>query len=126
MYAAGNAAPQKSASLELLQRIQDGDVRAASSAEVLQEILQRYMAINRLKDGLTVYDLFRALPLTWLAVDPDDVDLARHLLGTHPRISSRDALHLAVMRRAKIRKIVTYDKGFLGIPQTTVCLPEQV
>lgn len=123
MYAAGQASAQKEACLRYLTTIVQGRVDAASSAEVLQEILHRYRAIGRLTEGLIVYHSFRELPIIWFDVAPDDVDNAASLLEQLSGLSSRDALHLAVMQRHKIKKILTYDKGFLGISGVTVELP---
>lgn len=64
--------------------------------------------------------------MRWLDITVHDVDEARHLLTTYHSISSRDALHLAVMRHNQIQRIVTYDKGFLGKADVTVHLPEQL
>lgn len=124
MYAAGVSSEQKKCCLSFLKKIQNGCVEAASSAEVLQEILHRYRAIKRLKEGIEVYEAFRSLPLVWLNIIPEDADHAKELLQNYSQISSRDALHLAVMYRSGIKKIVTYDRGFLGISDITVYLPE--
>lgn len=123
MYAAGAAAPQKEGCLALLRAVQQEELVAAASAEVLQEILHRYRGIARFADGMLVYDSFRSLPLRWLEVLPSDVDNARELLATHGRLSSRDALHIAVMQRFQIREIATWDKGFVGIEGITVRQP---
>lgn len=126
MYAAGNSSPQKEACLSFLKKINDTKLDAASSAEVLQEILHRYHAIQRLMEGIKVYEAFRSLPIRWLEIVPDDVDYAKETLTIHPHMPSRDAIHLAVMHRNGIKKIATYDQDFLGIPTITVFLPEQV
>lgn len=126
MYASTPPAPQKEKCVLLFKRIEEHAVDAASSAEVLQEILHRYRAVERMEEGFRIYEAFRALPIRWLEIIPEDVDEARQFLMDFPRLSSRDALHIAVMRRHRITKIVTYDSGFLGIPSLTVYLPEQL
>ncbi len=125
MYAGGTPSPQKERCLAFLKKVNDLQVEAAASAEVLQEILHRYRAIQKLEEGTRVYEAFRALPIRWLEILPEDTDHAKELLLGHPSLSSRDALHLAVMHRSGIKKIVTYDQGFLGIGSVTVFLPEQ-
>jgi predicted nucleic acid-binding protein len=65
-----------------------------------------------LKDGLAIYDAFRAIVPVVLSITAEDTDGARALLASVSALSSRDALHLAVMRRAGIRQIVSFDKGF--------------
>ena len=45
-------------------------------------------------------------------VTRDDVDQARAHSGRHPRPSSRDCLHLAVMQRIGCNDIWSCDTGF--------------
>ena len=37
------------------------------------------------------------------------------MLGAH-RLSARDAIHIAVMRRFGVERILTFDTGFDGVP----------
>ena len=37
----------------------------------------------------------------------------------YPRVSARDAVHLAVMERHEIQRILTFDIGFDGFPGIT-------
>ena len=65
MYAAGAPDPHKAPSVTFLESVARGDVEAALDAEVLREILHRYRAIGRWKDGRRVYDLVvRAISAT--------------------------------------------------------------
>jgi len=50
-----------------------------------------------------------------LAVEGADVFAAKDLLYAHPRLSARDALHVAVMRRHEIKEVVSLDRGFDAI-----------
>jgi predicted nucleic acid-binding protein len=45
-----------------------------------------------------------------------DVERARRLLRTTPRLSARDAVHLAVMQARDIGRILSFDSAFDGIP----------
>ncbi len=123
MYAAGTDSAQKAHCISILKKIIHGDIDAAASAEVLQEILHRYRAIHRFEDGMKVYDAFRALPIRWLEILPEDVDESKSLLQSHTHLSSRDALHVSVMQRNKIKRIATFDQGFLGVSSISVFLP---
>lgn len=126
MYAAGKDSSQKEDCLKFLERVAASKLPAYSSAEVLQEILHRYRAIKRLQEGVIVYETFRNLPIRFLEILPSDVDVAKELLlEHHSYLSSRDSLHLAVMQRNKIKEVVTYDQGFLGINGIILKLPHQ-
>jgi predicted nucleic acid-binding protein len=51
MYAAGTSHPHKEPSATFLEQVAIGEVDAVIDAEVLQENLHRYRAINRWQDG---------------------------------------------------------------------------
>ena len=109
MYAAGAPHPHKAPSAALLEQIARGEVEAALDAEVLQEILHRYRAIRRWKDGRHVYDLARRCVLTVLPITVEVTDQARAIMDGHPRLMARDALHAAVCRIAGAEAICSYD-----------------
>ena len=37
---------------------------------------------------------------------------AKDLVHAHPKMSSRDAVHAAVMRRRQITEVLSFDRGF--------------
>jgi predicted nucleic acid-binding protein len=45
-------------------------------------------------------------------VEEADVLAAKDLVHAHPTLSSRDAVHAAVMRRHQIIEILSFDRGF--------------
>jgi hypothetical protein len=54
-----------------------------------------------------------------LPVDLRDVQRAKEILLGSRSMSARDALHLAVMGRHQITKILSFDSGFDGFPGVT-------
>lgn len=48
-------------------------------------------------------------------VDREDVERARRLLGT-TALSARDAVHVAIMRRRGVSRILTFDRRFDALP----------
>ena len=115
MYAAGAAHPHKAPSLALLDRVARGEVDAAIDAEVLQEILHRYRAIGRWRDGRRVYDLARRLVVSVLPITAEVTDAARALMDDHPKLMARDALHAAVCRLSQAEAICSYDADLDGV-----------
>ncbi len=101
----------------------DESIRAATSTEVLQEIVHRYKAIRRDQLGIglarQIMLAFRAI----LPVHPDAVSAMLDLVERHPQLSARDALHIAVARRAGIGIIVTADRHFQDIPGVVAMHP---
>jgi predicted nucleic acid-binding protein len=109
MYAAGAPDPHKAPSVALLERVARGEVDAALDAEVLQEILHRYRALRRWKDGRRVYDLARRSIVTVIPVSAEMTDQARTIMDDYPTLMARDALHAAVCRVARADAICSYD-----------------
>ena len=112
MYAAGASHPHKNPSVALLERVASGEVEATIDAEVLQEILHRYRAIDRWHDGRRVYDLVRQLFPAIVPVTGAIMDRARLLLDGDRRIMARDALHAAVVMIEGLAAVCSYDRDF--------------
>jgi hypothetical protein len=55
-------------------------------------------------------ELVESLVETVWPVEPDDVRLARSLVGRHPELGARDLLHLACCRRRGADEMKTYDR----------------
>ena len=116
MYAAGADHPLKRPCVAVLSAVARGDVVAVTDAEVHQEILHRYSALGDRRRAIEVSGLFlRAVPEV-LAVTRADVEAAGGLLGAHARLRVRDAIHLAVMARHSLPRIVTADGHFDDLP----------
>jgi predicted nucleic acid-binding protein len=126
MYAAGARHPHKEPSASLLERIAAGRVEAFVDAEILQEILHRYRAINRWSDGRRVYDLTRSLILTVVPITAEIVDGARSLLDTYSQLMASDALHASVCREVGARGICSYDSDFDVVRGLRRIEPQQV
>ncbi|MBI5442058.1 MAG: type II toxin-antitoxin system VapC family toxin [Deltaproteobacteria bacterium] len=126
MYAAGAPHRLKRPSADLLDRIARGEVDAVIDAEILQEILRRYRAIDRWKDGRRLYDLARALFPAVLPVTAEVLDAARHLLDDRPEASARDAVHAAACRVYGAEAICSWDKDFDRFPGLKRVEPDEV
>jgi hypothetical protein len=115
MYLVGAAHPNKEAAHRRLERaIIDGE-RLVTDAEVLEEILHRYVAIDR-RDAIgPAFDTVLGVVDAVLPIDLDDVQRARTLLTT-PNLQARDAIHVAVMHRHAITRILSFDHAFDQIP----------
>jgi predicted nucleic acid-binding protein len=115
MYLVGAEHPNKHTSRRLLERaIADGET-LATDAEVLQEILHRYVAIGR-RDAIgPAFDALLGVVDVVHPIELADVRRSRRLLETVPTLSARDALHVAVMQRRDINRILTFDVGFDAI-----------
>jgi predicted nucleic acid-binding protein len=99
--------------LETLAR--DGE-RIVTDVEVFQEILHRYHLTGRAEAIDPVFAILRRVVDVVYPIEFDDVQRARRILATTPRLSARDALHVAVMQAHDVGRILSFDRGFDGIP----------
>jgi predicted nucleic acid-binding protein len=113
IYAAGRPHPLKAPCAEILVLIAQKPEEFVTDAEILQELLHRYLALNIWPQGQAVIGDFATLmrdriePVS--AADVLDATArAQHLQG----LSARDLLHLAIMARLNVRRIVSADGGF--------------
>ena len=112
MYAVGAAHPNKPPAIDYLRRVANGEVDAATDAEVLQEILHCYRAIRRWDDGSRVYDLVKSVVPRVLPITADIVDQARSKMEADSKLGARDAIHAAVALVNGCTAICTYDRAF--------------
>ena len=116
MYLVGADHPHKVDARRLLEAaIGDGD-RLVTSVEVLQEILHRYVAIDRRDAIQPAFDALLGVADEVLAVERPDVERAKDIVLGSKHVSARDALHVAMMERAGISRIMSFDTAFDGIP----------
>lgn len=116
MYLVGASHPNKTAAQQLLQAsIVDGE-RLVTDVEVLQEILHRYVAIRRRDAVQPAFDALSEIVDEIFPIEHADVEAAKVLVLTSQRLSARGALHLAVMQRRGVHRIMSFDAGFDGLP----------
>ena len=112
MYLVGAAHRHKTDSHMLLERLIAEGERLVTDAEVLQEILHRYTAIDK-RDAIE--PALRALLGVVddvLAIEKRDVLRAAEITQNPARLSARDAVHIAVMERHGIGSILSFDADF--------------
>jgi uncharacterized protein len=78
----------------------------------MQEILHRYAAIQRLDAIQPAFDALLGVVDEVFPVEAEDVGGARDVMMGLARLSARDALHVAVMKRRGIQRIMSFDAGF--------------
>jgi uncharacterized protein len=116
MYLVGAPHPHKSDSQRLLEKLISERSRLVTDAEVLQEILHRYVAIDRRDAIQSAFDALLGIVDQVFAIEQSAVERAKAIVLGHPRLSARDALHIAVMEQHRINQILTFDAGFDGYP----------
>jgi len=119
MYLVGSPSPQKTDVQRLLERLVSQRQRLVTDAEVLQEILHRYAAINRRHDIQHAFDALLSVVDDVLPVERAAAERAKQIVLSYHRLSARDAVHLAIMEQHSIERILTFDSGFDGFPGIT-------
>ena len=117
MYLVGGAHPNRDRSLVLVARLRAQGEQFTTDVEVYQEILHRYHAIQRLEAVPLAFRSLDQLVNEVLGFGRADVLEARTLLDSTPRLSARDAIHLAVMRREGVNRILSFDRTFDAFPE---------
>lgn len=112
MYLVGAPHPNRECAVAALEQIVRRGERMVTSAEVLQEILHRYTRIQRLDAIQPAFDALLGLADEVFPIETDDVHHAHAVLRSTPQLSARDALHVAVMQRREVPRILSYDRGF--------------
>jgi predicted nucleic acid-binding protein len=116
MYLVGAQHPHKSAARRLLEKLVSERERLVTDAEVLQEILHRYVAIDRRDAIQPAFDAILEVVDEVFAVDRGAAQRAKEIVLGHKRLSARDALHIAIMERNGVERIMSFDSGFDGFP----------
>lgn len=119
MYLIGSPHVHKSDARRLLEKVVSERERLVTDAEVLQEILHRYVAIGRREAIQAAFDALLGIVDQVLAVDRNIVERAKQIVLGYQKLSVRDAVHLAVMEQHEIERIMTFDTGFEGFPGIT-------
>ena len=116
MYLVGAAHPHKSDAQRLLETAIAASERLVTDAEVLQEILHRYVAIGRPEAIQPAFDAVLGVVDAVYPIELADVQRAKEVVLGGYGLSARDAVHVAVMERHGIDRIMTFDSAFDRFP----------
>lgn len=111
MYLVGAAHPHKVDAQRLLESAIANRERLVTNVEVLQEILHRYVAIDRREAIQAAFDVLLGAVDEVFSVELADVERAKTIVFGL-KVSARDAIHLATMERRRITRIMSFDSGF--------------
>ena len=83
-----------------------------TSAEVYQEIVHRYVAIDRRGAIVDAFRFLDELVTTVFPITRDDVSVACRIAHEQHALSARDCLHIAVMEGRGVKVALTCDADF--------------
>jgi predicted nucleic acid-binding protein len=116
MYLVGAPHPHKSDAQRLLEKCIADNERLVTDAEVLQEILHRYASIGRRDAIQPAFEALLGVVDEVFPVDLSGVERAKAIVLGSVTLSARDALHLAVMKKQGVDRILSFDRGFDEFP----------
>jgi predicted nucleic acid-binding protein len=116
MYLMGSDDRYRIDSQRLVARFTGERRRLVTSCEVFQELLHRYLKAGRREAIEPAFHTLSSIVDNVFSVREEDIFHAKDLTHAYPGLSSRDALHAAVMRRAHVREILSFDRGFDVLP----------
>jgi predicted nucleic acid-binding protein len=119
MYLVGAPHPHKADAQRLLEKLITDRQRLVTDAEVLQEILHRYVAIDRRDAIQPAFDALLGVVDQVFTVDRRVVERAKNIVLGYRQLSARDAVHLSVMEQNGIDQILSFDTGFDVFPGIT-------
>ena len=119
MYLVGADDKHKSSAQRLLDRAATDRERLVTDAEVFQEILLRYAAINRREAIQPAFDVLNEVIDEIFPIGRTVVERAKTLVLGYRALSARDALHVAAMQEHGVTRIMSFDDGFDAIPGLT-------
>jgi len=119
MYLVGASHPNKIGAQRIIEDLLRRQQRLVTDAEVLQEILHRYLAIGRRDAIQPAFDALLAIVDEVLPVDASAVEQAKQIVLQYHSLSARDAVHLSIMRQNRIIQIFSFDSGFDSLPDVT-------
>jgi predicted nucleic acid-binding protein len=112
MYLVGAEHPNKTAARLALETCAAHGERMVTSAEVMQEILHRYQSIHRPAAIQPALDVLLGVVDEVFPIEAEDVRRAKDVLQGVTKISARDALHVAIMRRHQVHRVMSFDVQF--------------
>jgi predicted nucleic acid-binding protein len=116
MYLVGAPHPHKIDAQRLLEQLVNDRQRLVTDAEVLQEILHRYVSIDRRDAIQPAFDALLEIVDQVLDVTQSATERAKQIVLGNRRLSARHAVHLAIMEQHGIDQILSFDSGFDGVP----------
>lgn len=112
MYLVGAPHPNRNSARDRLDEFLDARTRMVTDAEVFQEVLHRYRAIRRMEFVASAFRVLEELVDETFSIGKEDVRAAAGVAHSYPSLSARDSLHVAVMQRTGVRRILSFDRDY--------------
>jgi len=116
MCLVGSEHPHEIDARRILERAIAAGERLVTDAEVAQEILHRYVAIGR-RDAISpAFEALLAVVDEVFPIDLAAILRAKEIVLACPRLSARNAVHVAIMQAHDVFRVATFDRGLDEVP----------
>lgn len=112
MYLVGQPHPHKIDAQQMLERCIAEHRKLVTDSEVLQEILHRYVAIDRRDAIQPAFNALLGVVEEVFPITLEVADQAKEIVLGSLHLSARDALHIAVMEHYGMAFILSFDRDF--------------
>lgn len=126
MYAAGPEHPLRHPCQAVILGIGAGTVAAVTSAEVIQEILHRYLSIRQPERGTSIAQDVMDLMGPVLPITHEVMSRVPTLSGRYPGLQARDLVHVATCLEQAIERLVTTDVGMGRVTEVRCISPTEL
>lgn len=116
MYLVGADHPLKVDAQRILERAITDREKLVTSVEVFQEILHRYTALERRDAIQPAFDALSGVVDQVFDITLADIERAKTIVLGRPALRARDALHVAVMERHRVTRVMSFDVDFDRMP----------
>lgn len=116
MYLVGAQHPHKTDAQRLLETAIAARERLVTDSEVLLEILHCYTAIEHRDVIRPAFEVMLHVVDDVFPVELQDVERAKEIVLGNKRLLASDALHVAIMERHRITRIMSFDSDFDAVP----------
>jgi hypothetical protein len=125
VYAVGGEHRFRDPCRELVRAVQDGEVTATTTVEVIQEFAHVRARRRGRTDAAELAADYLELLSPLLIVDEPDLRVGLRLFADHGRLGSFDAVLAAAARAAGADTLVSADKAFSTLPTVTHVVPDE-
>lgn len=125
VYATGGEHPLRQPCRDLVAAVADGQVRATTTVEVIQEVAHVRARRRGRSDGVGVARSFTELLAPLLASSRKDLEAGLALFERSERIGTFDAVLVAAATSAGATALVSADRGFAEIPIVPHVFPDE-
>ena len=97
---------------KILKEVSSGKIKAVTSTEAIQEIIFYSQKFSTIDFGVLISQKVLEIVPEIIPIDLDTIHHYLELVSLHPKLDSRDNLHVATCLKNGLTTIISADAGF--------------